>query len=188
MDKALSSLLSLISTTANFDYGIVADHPTDAAFHVQQGAAVTLTRGLWSGNARDTNAGDDPSGTFNGLATMLTGAANFISSGAPDYDYHIKGISAARNQAVTSSLAVDLDNDSRVTFAPADIGVDEYAPIVLIVTPVAAGKLRLDLEAQRLAGVVDAPLHHFVYQRERCRQPGGRRITDQCRYEHQSDV
>jgi hypothetical protein len=133
-----------ISATASFDYGIVADHSTDAAFYVQQGAVVTLTRGLWSGNTRDTNTSDVLSGTFNGLATMLTGAANFISPGAPNYDYHIKGTSAARDQAVSSTLAVDLDNDSRLIFVPADIGADEYLPIVLTVTPVAAGKLRLN--------------------------------------------
>jgi hypothetical protein len=148
-----------ISAIANFDYGIVADHPTDAAFYVQQGAAVTLTRGLWSGNARDTNAGDDPSGTFNGLATMLTGAASFILPGAPNYDYHIKGTSAARNQANASAQQIDLDMDSRIVFAPADIGADEYAPIVLTVTPVAAGKLRLSWKAN---GWLASLTHHYT--------------------------
>jgi hypothetical protein len=132
-----------LPATANFDYVIIADHPTDAAVYVQQGASGIFNRGLWSGNTKDTNVGGYQPGMINGLATMLTGAADFVSPGAPNYDYHIKGTSAARNQANTSTQQTDLDDDSRTLFAPADIGADEYLPIVLTVAPVANGRLRL---------------------------------------------
>jgi hypothetical protein len=148
-----------LPATARFDYVIIADHPTDAAVYVQQGASVVMNRGLWSGNTKDTNAGGYQPGTISGLATMLTGAANFVSPGAPNYDYHIKGTSAARNQANASTQQTDLDDDSRTLFAPADIGADEYLPIVLTVTPVAPGKLRLSWKPD---GWLASATHHYT--------------------------
>ena len=151
-----------IPAVNDLNFVIIADHTAsntaDAALYVQQAATVNLNRGLWSGNSQDTNAAGYQPGTFNGLATMLTGAADFVSPGTPNYDYHIKGSSAARDQATTSSLAIDLDLDSRLIFPPADIGADEYLPIVLTVTPFAVGQLRLDWKPNRLASTA----HHYT--------------------------
>lgn len=152
-----------IPSVNNLDYVIFADHiangAADAALYVQQGATVNLNQGLWSGNSKDTNVAGYQPGTFNGLSTMRSGVADFVLPGTPHYDYHIKGTSAARNQATTSSQAVDLDLDSRLLFPPADIGADEYLPIVLTVTPFAARQLRLSWKPD--TGLA-ATTHHYT--------------------------
>jgi hypothetical protein len=74
---------------------------------------------------------------------MISGSADFISPGAPDYDYHILGSSAARDQATGSTVIVDIDGESRTLFGEHDIGADEYAPIILSVSPVISRTLHL---------------------------------------------
>jgi len=110
-------------------YTIIAQHTTPAgaaALHVQPGNAVTLARGVFAGNGRDTNADGSVGapGTFNGLGTMLgTGALGFVAPGAPAYDYHIAVDSPAVDQATGSTATVDLDGAARVGVP--DIGADE---------------------------------------------------------------
>jgi hypothetical protein len=135
---------------ANISYSIVAGHTGvsgAAALHVKPNNAVTLHRSLWSNNDRDTNADASPGGwyapgIFNGLDTMLSGAASFVSPGAPDYDYHIQGDSDAKDQAAGSTTELDIDNEIRNN-GPPDIGADEYVPIVLTVQPVTSASLYL---------------------------------------------
>jgi hypothetical protein len=135
--------------TADISHSIVADHTgfggSVAALHVKPGNTVNLQRGLWSGNDKDTNADGSPApaGTFNGLVSMISGSANFISPGAPNYDYHVLGSSAARDQATGSTVIVDIDGESRNLFGEHDIGADEYAPIILSVSPVMSRTLHL---------------------------------------------
>ncbi|NIV35647.1 MAG: hypothetical protein GWN58_41195 [Anaerolineae bacterium] len=134
---------------ADVSYSIVADHTgfgsRVAALHVKPGNTVNLQRGLWSGNAKDTNADGSPApaGTFNGLTSMIIGLAGFVSPGAPDYDYHILDDSAARDQATGSTTTTDMDGESRSLSGEPDIGADEYVPMVLSVYPVASGTLHL---------------------------------------------
>jgi len=135
--------------TADVSLSIVADHTgfgsSVAALHVKPGNTVNLQRGLWSGNDKDTNADSSPApaGTFNGLASMISGPADFVSPGAPDYDYHILSSSAAQDQATGSTAMVDIDGESRGLFGEHDIGADEYAPIILSVSPVMSRTLHL---------------------------------------------
>jgi hypothetical protein len=124
------------ATIADLDYTIIANHTNSvsaSALYVQAGATVNLDHGLWSNNTLNTNAAGNQPGVFNGLTTMRTGSAGFVSAGAPNYDYHIQGNSAARDQASGSSVALDLDTQSRTLYSTPDIGADEYVPFVVSV-------------------------------------------------------
>lgn len=120
------------TSNANVDirHSIIADHGgAGAALHVQPSNSVTLVRGIFSGNAKNTNSDGSVGapGTFNGLGTMLaTGSLGFLSPGAPSFDYHIAPTSPAVNQATSSNYTVDLDNQARV--GTPDIGADEATP------------------------------------------------------------
>ncbi len=125
----------IISGTSDADvdlrHSIIANHSgtSAAALHVQPSNAVTLVRGIFSGNVEDTNSDGSVGapGTFNGLGTMLaTGPLGFVSAGAPDFDYHVGPSSPAVDQATGSSMAVDLDGDPRS--GTRDIGADEVTP------------------------------------------------------------
>ena len=125
----------VISGTSNADvtirHSIIANHSGSgaAALHVQPSNSVTLVRGIFSGNVKDTNSDGSVGapGTFNGLGTMLaTGSLGFLSPGAPSFDYHIAPTSPAVNQATSSNYTVDLDNQPRI--GTPDIGADEATP------------------------------------------------------------
>jgi hypothetical protein len=134
------------ATTTDLDYTIIANHTNSvngSALYVQAGATVNLNHGLWSNNTLNTNAAGNQPGVFNGLTTMKTGSAGFVSVGAPNYNYHIQGNSAARDQASGSSVAIDLDTQSRTLYSTPDIGADEYVPFVISVSPIADGILFL---------------------------------------------
>jgi hypothetical protein len=134
------------ATTADMAYTIIANHTNstnNAAVYVQAGATLNLNRGLWSSNTLPTNSSGSQAGIFTGLNTMKTGAANFVSSGAPNYDYHIQGSSDAKDQASGSSVSIDLDTQLRTLDSAPDIGADEYVPFVITVSPIADGKLYL---------------------------------------------
>lgn len=108
---------------------IIADHTsqTNLAAVQAQGAdsSVTFEEGLFAGNERDTNQGLPNSGTFAGLATMEVDAtAGFDSPGTPSFDYHLIASSPAIDQAVSSSVVLDVDRTVRS--APRDWGADEY--------------------------------------------------------------
>src|SRR5690606_23550896 len=97
-----------------------------AALHVQPSNSVTLVRGIFAANGRDTNSDGavGAPGTFNGLATMLaTGPLGYLAPGAPSFDYHIGPDSPAVDQATTSTATVDLDGAARI--GTPDIGADE---------------------------------------------------------------
>lgn len=148
------------AATANFQYDIFANHTTGSGtLYVQAGAVANLTRGLWSENSLNTNAAGYQPGTINGLSTMVTGLAKFISPGAPNYDYHIQGTSDARNNATGSANLVDVDYESRLVYIPADIGADEYVPFILSVSP--AGSERLYVTWQP-AEFIAATAHHYL--------------------------
>ncbi len=135
------------NTTVTMAYSIISDHTGgEGAVHVQSGAngaaVLSLNTGLFYNNTpADTNVNGFQPGIINGLNTMKTGAPAYVSPGSPQYDYHIKGSSAARDQAVGSTTPTDIDNESRSLFPPADIGADEYLPIVLSIAPTAISNL-----------------------------------------------
>lgn len=144
-------------STVNISHSAITDHINSnpgpvpqAALHVWNGNTVNLAQGLFANNSNDTNAENDPPtpdgpGTFNGLATMIhASSADYMSPGYPDYNYHIALYSAAKDQAVGSGTALDIDNDTRPFGTGSDIGTDEYRSFYLSVYPVADGALGLN--------------------------------------------
>jgi hypothetical protein len=147
----------------NLNYSIVADHTQGnslaAAVIIQSGASLTFNRGLFAGNTKNTNSNNSPvpAGTINGLATMLTvSSAGFISPGSPNYDYHLRSDSAARDQASGSTISMDIDGQSRPYNTIADLGADEYWSFPLLVG-IGNTTLYLDwtIGAAALSGAVD---------------------------------
>lgn len=152
------------NTSAAIAYSIISDHAGgEGAVHVQSGAhgaaVLSLNTGLFNNNTpANTNASGHQPGIINGLNTMKSGSPDYVSPGSPQYDYHIKGSSAARNQATGGTTPIDIDGEPRSLFAPADIGADEYLPIVLSVAPTAFSTLTLSWKTnQGLA----ATTHHY---------------------------
>ena len=115
-------------SSADVEYSIVADHTSlnnVAAVKVQSGCSATFTGGLFAGNDLDTNSASMTSGDFSGLETVLTASsAGFASPGPPSYDYHLLGASIAIDQAMGSTIELDVDNTVRAS--PRDLGADEY--------------------------------------------------------------
>ncbi|MBI5583981.1 MAG: hypothetical protein HY892_09170 [Deltaproteobacteria bacterium] len=124
-----------VPASATMAHSLVTNHGANssaAALHVKTNNTVTLIDGRWSGNLKDHNAGDSNAGTFIGLGTMTTvDNPGYVAPGAPLYDYHLRYASPVRDQAKSSSMTVDLDNDNR---ALPDMGADEYVPFPLRVS------------------------------------------------------
>jgi hypothetical protein len=116
------------AATLNIHHSIIAEH-TEAGVGpylivVAPNATVNFNKGLFSGNSNLTIAGG---GTVTGLATMQSAtSAGFVSPGAPNHNYHLLSTSAARDQAVGSTVPVDIDNQPRPSGPASDYGVDEY--------------------------------------------------------------
>jgi len=114
-----------VPSNLSLDYSIVSDHTlgggNDGAVRVNDGSAITFSYGIFANNVEDT----DGTGTFNGLATMDSETSvGYVSSGSPDYDYHIQASSPARDAAISSTVTTDIDGEDRDS-AP-DHGADEY--------------------------------------------------------------
>ena len=128
-----SALIVLNGGDVTIANGILADHTDfgENAIHAQSGNTVTLNNNLFDGNTVNSGGG----GTISGSGSNLAGDPDFVATGSPNYNYHIKSGSAAIDQASGSVTAVDIDNQSRAFFGTADVGADEYAPIILNVLP-----------------------------------------------------
>lgn len=118
----------LNGSTVDFDYTIFAEHTSvgAAALHSQQaGDTANLRRGIFSANSADKGG----TGTISEVVAMLSFAdVEFASPGAPNFDYHLRSTSPARDEATTSTSTTDVDGEARTD---PDIGADEFgdAPI-----------------------------------------------------------
>lgn len=126
-----SGIVVINSGSVTLSESIVANHAIDNAIYAQGNNSVSLTNNLFNNNNQDTGGG----GTFTGTGSIFSGNPNFVSPGSPSYNFHIGAGSAAINQANGTGTAVDVDNHSRSAFGAPDVGADEYAPIILTVTP-----------------------------------------------------
>jgi hypothetical protein len=146
------------ASIANISYSIIANHtgPGSAAVYVKANNIATLTYTLWAGNSQSYYQAT--AAIVNDTNAISASTANFVSPGAPNYDYHILKSSPARNAASGSSMDIDIDGESRLLFPPADIGADEYVPIVLSAVPFANAALRLSWKTN--AALVTG-IHHY---------------------------
>ena len=69
-----------------------------------------------------------PPGTVSSAGVLSAPDAGFVSAGSPNDDYHLLAGSPAVDQAIGSSVPVDLDGTPRTAGAAADLGAYEYAP------------------------------------------------------------
>lgn len=125
---AIIALNYLGSSTADVSYSIVADHTgsgtaQDAVWAQDPGTVINLDYTLFSGNTSNTGSG---SGGVVNSTNEQTGSPDFVSPGSTNFDYHVGASSAAINQAVGSTTANDMDNQSRPIDGVSDIGADEY--------------------------------------------------------------
>lgn len=117
---------------ATINHTIFAEHTNSVnapALQVSANSTATLNRGLFAGNAKNTNSDNQPeqSGTINGLGSMLTAASGgFVAPGAPSFNYRLLDSSAAVDQATGSAIQLDVDGQPRPGGAERDIGADEY--------------------------------------------------------------
>ena len=150
---------------ANIRYSLISDHTglsNTAALHAQAGTTVNLFHSMYANNTindnHDRNFAGAP-GIFNGLATMLqVTSVNYVAPGAPNYDYHIRKDSPARNAATGSTEVVDIDMQTRTVVPYPDIGADEYVP-AMSVNVIAIGSQLLqvtwEIDVPYMATVVD---------------------------------
>jgi hypothetical protein len=155
---------------ANVNHSIIADHTqgggTAVAVLVQQGNTVNFNRGLFSGNTRNTNAGDSTAGAVNGLASMLSAAsAGFVSPGSPNFDYHLQSNSAAKDRATGSAISIDIDGQFRPYNDTSDLGADEYWPTSQVLDSETTGVFRptnglLYLKNSNISGFADVAINY----------------------------
>ena len=118
-------------------YSIISDHPNSGysrAVVVQKKSSITLDYVLFSNNStsslsRDTNEDGFPLGygTFTWVHPKITASSvGFVSPGSPNYNYHLKGGSAAIDKAVGEGLSMDIDKAWRPDNRISDLGADEY--------------------------------------------------------------
>jgi hypothetical protein len=121
------------------------------------GTTINLNQGLWANNTKNHNAGDGAAwaGTFNGLGTWSSAAsAGFVAPAAPNYNYHLRSDSAAKEKAIGSTTSNDIDGDARPFDAVADLGADEYGYRLNVQPNNAALWLDWQASDRRLAGGV----------------------------------
>jgi hypothetical protein len=126
-----------------FSNVIIANHTTPANLHAvrtQTGSILRMERTLWAGNWGNIYSGQG-SGTVVNSNALTAASADFVSPGAPNYDYRIKKTSPAKDAGTGQAPTVDINLKSRTLFAPADIGASEYVPLVVSVSPARSGSL-----------------------------------------------
>jgi len=131
-----------LPATVNLGYSVIANHVEGgglaAAIVVQRGSTLTFNQGMFSGNLKDTNVDNSPvsAGTVQGLWTMFSApSAGFIAPNWPDYNYHLRLDSSAKDRATGSTMPDDVDGQSRPYDLQSDLGADEYHPFPLTLVP-----------------------------------------------------
>jgi hypothetical protein len=145
--------LGSLPAAVTLQKSIITDHTEGgvltSAITVQQGSSLTFNRGLFAANRKNTNNDGSPvpAGEINGLSSMLSASsAGYISPGPPNYNYHLRLDSAAKDQATGSTATEDFENQTRPYNGISDLGADEYRPFPLMVTR-GDGTLRLNWAA-----------------------------------------
>ncbi|MGB9754582.1 fibronectin type III domain-containing protein [Roseiflexus castenholzii] len=104
---------------------IIANHSGSPIYASSSIKPFTVARVLFFNNG-------SPNITVEGSAPVteqnsFSGNPQFVSPDAPNFDYHIQAGSAARDQALNSTTAGDIDGQARPFGAASDVGADEYS-------------------------------------------------------------
>ena len=160
-------------TIVDISYSTISDHinnyfdtwPIQDAVHVWSTTTLNLNRNAFINNTDNTNSDNQPPsfggpGTINGYETSIFPASSsYISSGSPNYNYHISQASTLKDQATGSTTTlVDVDGQSRPYNIVSDIGADEYVPFSLLVFP---GNRSLRLDWAKDAGLLAGGVSHY---------------------------
>ncbi len=151
------------ASTVNVNQSIISNHTEGGAgavaVLVQQGNTVNFNRGLFAGNTKNTNSDGSPmsAGAING-AMLSAPSAGYVSPGSPNFNYHLRLDSAAKDQATGSVTADDVDGQTRPYNAVSDLGADEYQPFLLFAVS-GDGTLRLNWTAG--ASVITGGVNHY---------------------------
>jgi hypothetical protein len=75
-------------------------------------------------------------GTINLVNSLYpTLPMDYLSPGAPSFNYHLQGSSPAIGQAAGSTTSDDMDGQPRPLGAASDVGADEFIEVDLVYLP-----------------------------------------------------
>jgi hypothetical protein len=127
-----------------FDNTIIADHTVPAGMHavaIQTDGDLLMQKTLWAGNSFNIYTSGGP---VTNWSPINVPSAEFVSPGAPNYNYHIKPTSPAKDAAAGSAVNNDVDEQWRPWLSAADVGADECVPLIAGGGPVASGQVLLN--------------------------------------------
>lgn len=155
-------------------HSVVSDHgegnPSAPAILIQQGSTLTFNQGMFAGNSMDTNNSGYPvaAGTINGLETMRSVTSiGFIAPGSLYHNYHLRQNSAAKDQATSSSITDDIDQENRPYGNNSDFGADEYHPFRLTFVP---GDMVIRLDWSAGSRVLQGGVGHYMLHLVSCEE------------------
>ncbi len=127
----IGSAMRLVGTSSSAGCGgeisnsIIAGHAGSPIYANNQVKPITIRRILFFNNGSPNVTTE--SGAPVSEQNSFSGNPQFVSPGAPNFDYHIQPGSAAINQAIDSTTSRDIDGQTRPAGAASDVGADEYS-------------------------------------------------------------
>lgn len=127
----LGSAIRLVGTSSSVGCGgeisdsIIANHAGSPIYASNKIKPITVRRVLFFNNGSPNITAE--SGAPISEQNLFSGNPQFVSPGAPNFDYHIQPGSAAIDQAVNSAIARDIDGQARPFGSASDVGADEYS-------------------------------------------------------------
>lgn len=127
----LGSAIRLVGTSSSVGCGgeignsIIASHTGSPIYANSQIKPMTVRRVLFFNNGAPNITAE--SGAPISEQNSFAGDPQFVSPGAPNFDYHIQPGSAAIDQAINSAIVRDIDGQTRPFGTASDVGADEYS-------------------------------------------------------------
>jgi hypothetical protein len=128
-----------VPATLNLRHSIISDHintsigdEDTSALTVYTGSTANLNTVMFYHNTNHTNGNGKPvaPGTINQVNSLFPSSSiGYVSPGSPNYNYHIRSSSPARDQATSSTTSVDMDNQHRPYGSARDVGADEFVDV-----------------------------------------------------------
>ena len=127
----------------NLNNSIVSDHinpftTCTSAITVVPNSTLNINGVLFANNTNDINDNSKPvpPGTINGISTVVKAeTVGFVSPGNPNYDYHLLPSSPAIDKVEKNYVRWDYEGEDRPFMNLADLGADEYTPLIMVTIP-----------------------------------------------------